>query len=348
MESNEEYLLRTLRRTTGGLTDSLIPAHGAKLTKLLNRFESSYAVTDEVRTLMQVQGFGKCALAMEWLLERTKRTEDYFAPEQFESDVLLLNEKLFEAFLNQPFDMPDYSHTFEAPVRPIQHIQVSDEEFMGTSYAATPEDPSLSDETSGAGSFGADPFAITSEEDPVLSSLEGNDPFAVSTIDTPVSDPFAMASESTGAADPFGGPTYTSSPESPEPSSDVSPSLKDSMTTELFEATERAAQTATEFIEKQTMDRPISMAVFRVTARAAAESAKASGNVVAEDLFNAILRLIAYSDEQGKIKTDTFAVVIQDIGDRMKIALKEPSGGITLLKNLTKHLNDPKELLASR
>jgi len=34
MESNEEYLLRALRRTSGGLTDSLIPAHGAKLTKL--------------------------------------------------------------------------------------------------------------------------------------------------------------------------------------------------------------------------------------------------------------------------------------------------------------------------
>ncbi|MFA6440681.1 MAG: hypothetical protein WCX28_15355, partial [Bacteriovoracaceae bacterium] len=92
--------------------------------------------------------------------------------------------------------------------------------------------------------------------------------------------------------------------------------------------------------------RPVAMAVFRVTVRAASESAKSSANLIAQDLFEALLKLIAYTDEQGKIKTDTFAHIIRDAGDRLTIALSEPSGGITLLKNLTNYIKDPKELFA--
>lgn len=320
MESNEEYFLRALRRTSSGLTDSLIPAHGAKLTRLLHRFESTPSIGREVNALLGVQGFGKCALAMEWLLERTKRSNDYFAPEQFESDVLLLNEKLFEAFLNQPFDMPDYSRSFEAPARPVQqNIQISDDEFIGTSYPS------------------AEPATVSTEiEENTESTAHDttNDSFSEPKWDnSPSIDAFQSALTSAAQQDS---------------SSDSSPSLVESMNQELFESSERIAQNAVEFIDKPASDRPIAMAVIRVTIRAAVDIAKATKNVIVQDFYDAMLRLISYADEQGKIRTDQFAEVVRDIGDRLNIGLKAPSGGITILKNITAFIADPKELLQKK
>jgi hypothetical protein len=358
MESNEEYLLRALRRTSNGLTDSLIPAHGAKLTKLLNRFETADALTGEVQTLMHVQGFGKCALAMEWLLERTKRTTDYFSPEQFESDVLLLNEKLFEAFLNQPFDMPDFSRSFEAPARPVQNIHVSDEEFMGTSFPSTSPNTSfeaLQDQEPGQdlphtfseptwdtssitrGTYETFPVTPAEETPAALGDSSGIEPSWPPRQAS--SDPFeaalmASVSGQTGSTDDLSG------------SADTSPSLRESMSPDLFDATERVAQTAVEFIEKSSSDRPVAMAVFRVTVRAASESAKSSSNLVAQDLFDAMLKLIAYADEQGKIKSEAFGGLIRDLGDRLTHAITLPIGGMSQLKHLTNHLKDPKELFS--
>ena len=306
MENNEEYLLRALRRTSGGLKDSLIPAHGAKLTKLLVKFESAESMAQEVKTLLHVQGFGKCSLAMEWLLERTKRSNEYVAPEQFESDVLLLNEKLFEAFLNQPFDMPDFSHTFEAPVRPVQkNIQISDDEFMGT----------------------------------VVTPQEHSQPIQQDQFQETFSEPDWSTAPATGSSQSM---SESSS------SDDSTPSLSDALNSELFESTERIAQTAIEFFDKQSSERPIAMAVLRVTIRAALDTAKSSGNVIGQDFYEAFLRLIAYADEQGKIRSDIFADVIRDTGDRLSAALKQSSGGLTVLKNITKYISDPKELFLKK
>ncbi|MFA6467449.1 MAG: hypothetical protein WCW35_01000 [Bacteroidota bacterium] len=320
MENNEEYLLRALRRTSSGLTDSLIPAHGAKLTKLLQKIETSESVSWEVQSLLNVQGFGKCALAMEWLLERTQRSNDFFSPEQFESDVLLLNEKLFEAFLNQPFDMPDFSRTFEAPVRPIQQdIQVSDDEFFGSSHHVQQEDLQASvqpPEPEGSTQTFAEPSWDTSQ-----ASI---DSFEAALIAAPTE------------------PQQSSSQQ------DTTPALSEAMTPDLFESAERVAQTAIEFFDKTPGERPVAMAVFRVTARAAGESAKSAGNVIVQEFFDSILKLIAYADEQGKIKSDPFADIIRDIGDRLSGALKEQQGGITHLKNLTMYVSNPKELFSKR
>ncbi len=303
MESNEEYLLRALRRTSSELADSLIPAHGVKLTKLLDKFERADSVEQEVQTLLQVQGFGKCALAMEWLLERTKRSDDNFVPEQFESDTLLLNEKLFEAFLNQPFDMPDYSQTFEAPVRQIQHdIQLSDDEFIGTSY---PQQKT----------------ALQTEPEQLLEQK----------ITQPITEP-----------------SWNTSSSSETSANDASPALSDAMNPDLFESTKRVAQSAVEFFDKAANERSISMAVLRVAARTAGETAKASANLVGQDFFNALLRLISYADEQGKIRSDVFAEIIRDTGDRLHFALNQPSGGVTLLKNITTYINESKELFSKK
>ncbi len=316
MDSSEEYLIRALRRTINGLTDSLIPAHGAKLTKLMNRFETASSINGEVNALLGVQGFGKCALAMEWLLERNKRSADAFAPEQFESDVLLLNEKLFEAFLNQPFDMPDFSRSFEAPVRHTQqNVQLSADEFSASAFSSG--DPFL--ESSPAAASESD-FRNEQMSEPNWGSVPSQDQFG-STFQN---------SENTG--DHF----------------DSTPALSESMTPDLFESSERIAQTSLEFFDKQSGERPIAMAVLRVTVRAAVDSAKESGNVIVQDFLEAMLRLIAYADEQGKIRSDIFADTIRDIGDRLSGALKATSGGITLMKNLTAFISEPKELLSKK
>ncbi len=117
------------------------------------------------------------------------------------------------------------------------------------------------------------------------------------------------------------------------------------MTADLFEATERIAQNCVEFIEKTSMERPIATAVLRVALRAGLDIAKESSNLIAQDFYEAMLKLIATADDMAKVKSDTFADIIRDIGDRLGIALRQNSDGLALLKNSTKFLDDPKELL---
>lgn len=342
MESNEEYLLRALRRTSSGLVDSLIPAHGAKLSKLVEKFEMSDSLEQEVRTLLKVQGFGKCALAMEWLLERTKRSDDNFIPEQFESDILLLNEKLFEAFLNQPFDMPDYSRTTFTPSRSThQDFQISDDEFVAAqgNYDSPSEQNSFQslEDTTQQENINS-PFSNefsesynTTSESIETSNSQLDDAFLTTAHDEiPSSFESALISPQLNEISP----------------SDSTPSLTEAFDSDLFESSQRVAQSAIEFFDKMPGERPISMAVLRVSARSASESAKATSNLIAVDFYDALLRLISYADEQGKIRSDIFAEVVRDIGDRLNIALQEKSGGLTLLKNITKFISDPKDLLS--
>jgi hypothetical protein len=279
MQSNEEYLLRVLDRTSSGLVDSLIPSHGAKLTKLVDKFSHSQSPEHEVSTLIHVQGFSKCAIAMEWLLKKTKASNNSFSPEQFESDILLLNEKLFEAFLNQPFDMPDFSRTFEAPVRPIQDIQISDDEFFSSSYSHNELSPDSS--TSAIDDNGIDqqvPEPVWDTSTPMLESFES-----------------ALTAASTESIQ-----------------NDSSPSLADAMNADLWESTQRVAQIAIEFSDKLPNERAIATSVLRVTARSSSDSAKNSNNVVVQDFYDALIRFISFTDEQGKIRSDIFAETIHD------------------------------------
>lgn len=312
MESNENYLLRVLNRTNAGLQDSLIPAHGAKLTKLLGRFEQAESIEQEVQSLVRVQGFGKCALAMKWLLERMKDHAGDFAPEQFESDVLLLNEKLFEAFLNQPFDMPDFGgpSSFEGSQRPVQEIQMSADEFLGGTPAQSGGVPE--------------------------SNYQSSTEIYRSAVET-------ETTASSTAVDAFESALISSSPDAVQ--SEGTPSLADVMDAELYEAMQRLAQSSIEFRDKLSNERPIAAAVIRVSVRNNVESANLANNVLVADFYQALLKFIAFADEQGKIKSDAFAEAMGDMGDRVLNALQLPSGGVTVLKSITAFINDPKGVL---
>lgn len=308
MDNHEEYILRVLHRTNAGLQDSLIPAHGAKLKRLVDTFDSSPSLAGEIAALMSVRGFGKCALAMEWLYERTRRTDDDFSPEQFESDVLLLNEKIFEAFLNQPFDMPDYGRAAgpAETVRPVNaDVQMSADELQLSegSTVSTPPPPTLTEPSWDT---------VT----PIFSSLE---------------------SELTAA------PAIES-----ETPSGNEPGLRDIFDAELTEIAGRVAESAALVIEKSAAERPVTVSVLRVSARAAMDAARAANNLVAQDFFGALVKFIGTADEMGKIRHDLFAESLRDVADRLAIALSQPDNGMVLLKNITAYLADPKELLGKK
>ncbi len=106
MDDPEQYLMQVLHRTRTGLQDSLIPFHAAKMMRLAERFEAAPNLKEEIGRLEHVNGFTKAALSMQWVMERVIRSGEDFSPDQFDVDATLVSDKLFEAFLSEPFDAP--------------------------------------------------------------------------------------------------------------------------------------------------------------------------------------------------------------------------------------------------
>ncbi len=293
MQNSEEYVLRVLRRTQLGLQDSLMPSHALKLVKLVEKFEATSALKKEIHLLKRVSGFQKCAISMEWLYNRVQNPVEEFSPEQFESDILMLNEKIFEAFLNQPFDLPDTT---------VSQPQSFD--FSSSSEVNTENPPSLS---------------------------------------SPFSEP------NWGGANSVSSPAFTenvnASFESPI---DSSPSLFESFDSALLEAAQRLSGLLSEFGLKMTNERPIAMAVIRMTAKTANENARSMNNVIAQEFFQNLVNLVNYIDQEGKIKNEDVASLMLDIGDRLRNTIDSPVSGITFLKKITEYISNPKELLKKK
>lgn len=119
MDDPEHYLLQVLHRTRAGLQDSLIPFHAGKMNLLTERLENSPSLKEELKRLRHVNGFTKAALSMEWVMERVVRSGEDFSPDQFDVDATLLSDKLFEAFLSEPFDAPTEVRNPEEPAPTI-------------------------------------------------------------------------------------------------------------------------------------------------------------------------------------------------------------------------------------
>jgi hypothetical protein len=327
MDNYEEYLLRVFRRTHAGLQDSLIPVHANKLTKLLEKFESSPLLEQEIQILENVNGFFKCACAMEWLVSRTKRAEEEFSPEQFESDILFLNEKLFEAFLNQPFDMPDYSTQAPAavPPRAIQKdLHISDDEFLyiGDMRQTVPPDIIQLPEQE---TIGTEKSQKDKEFDEIF-SRSMNEPF----------EPVYSPSEA------YQTPQSIQS----NVSGNQSPALAEAMNVELFELLQNVAAQGQDFFVKKQTERVVGAAVMRVSVKNALEVSRNFNNVIIQDFFQNLVTLINFADKEGKVKSDAFAESIRDVGDQLHNALIETSNGVNLLKNLTEYISNPKDLLS--
>jgi hypothetical protein len=108
------------------------------------------------------------------------------------------------------------------------------------------------------------------------------------------------------------------------------------------------AGTAIEFSMKLPGERPVAMAVMRIAVKAAHELSQSANNVVVQDFLQALLSLISFADKGGKIRSDSLADSMHDVGDRLMHALGESSNGINVLKNLTSFISNPKELFSAR
>ncbi|MBW7888172.1 MAG: hypothetical protein H3C35_07415 [Bacteroidetes bacterium] len=294
MENPEEYVLKVLRRTHLGLQDSLFPAHAEKLSNLVVKMDQSDSLIEEIQKIKLVNGFAKCALSIEWLFKRIESEKSEPTPEQFESDVLFLNEKIFEAFLNQPFEAPETSD-----------------------YSPLTND-----------SFGMESSGSLGDS-----------------LQSPFSD--FPASQNPLSEPDWGMTASTELPSEIPSSTEKSPALKDALSEILLESIQKISEMLFEYVEKNSNERLVTMAVVRMTAKTAAENARSESNIIGQEFFQKLNELVNYLDKEGKLKTDSTASLMMDIGDRMKHAVQSENSGVSLLGKITEYIHDPKELLKS-
>ena len=127
--------MQVLRRTQLGLQESLLPHHAEKCERLFLKFEESQSIIREIAVLKTVRGFAKAALAMEWIIKRASHNNNQFTSDRFEADISLMNDKLFEAFLSEPFEPPpgQPAEVSNDPFEPVQEpiiVQETDKEIM--------------------------------------------------------------------------------------------------------------------------------------------------------------------------------------------------------------------------
>ena len=148
MDDPEQYLMQVLQRTRTGLQDSLIPFHASKMQQLAERLEQASSLKEEIGRLIRVNGFTKAALSMEWVMERVVRSGEDFNPDQFDVDATLVSDKLFEAFLSEPFDAPTeaapapgFDNPETAPIENEQTAETTSNEMFSETQTASAAEP---------------------------------------------------------------------------------------------------------------------------------------------------------------------------------------------------------------
>ena len=164
MDDPEGYLLRVLRRTETSLQDSLIPFHAAKMKRLAEKLEQAPVLKEELRRLHTVGGFTKASLSMECVMERVAQSGEDFSPDQFDADATMLSDKLFEAFLSEPFDAPVEIITPEPVVTQPEELVAAETSVV----EPTVEQPADLTTESVAEPAPIEPVAIAEPEVPVV------------------------------------------------------------------------------------------------------------------------------------------------------------------------------------
>lgn len=267
MDNSEQYLLQVLRRTEAGLEDSLIPVHVDKCKRLIHTIESAVSLTQEIGRLKSVHGFLRAALTMEWIMRRVEATGEEFSPDQFERDITVLNDKLFESFLSEPLDAP---------------FGVREEPAAPAVAAASAEEPLSPDD------------------------------YFVPMID----DAFEME-----------------------------PGLSDLLDHNMMLGFQRFVETVQTFIEREPGERKRTLSVIGMIARSSMDVARAQKKNELYDFFEAFTAFTKYVEEHELQRNDDVATVFVDIGDRLAIALNQPTKGAVHLKHITTMLKDPAALV---
>lgn len=312
MDNPEQYLLQVLRRTQSGLQDSLIPYHASVMQQLAAKLEQADVLKDEIRRLESVNGFTKAALSMQWILERVEQSGENFSPDQFDNDATTLSDKLFEAFLGEPFEAPS-----EGPVS-----------------------------TSPAESMGEPAPEAGREQQSEVAPLETAAPESTSESSPALQQPADTAEEPQilSSAEPIPQPVSETAP--PAPVEDA-PSLTDLLDQNLLLGFQRFTEIVSKLSEKTPAERKSVFAVLGMIARSSADVARSQGKKDVLDFFQSVLKFLSYVDSSGSSQDSRVSETMRDIGERLSKALSERTSGPALLQQINQLLQHPDSILKS-
>jgi outer membrane biosynthesis protein TonB len=337
MDNPEQYLLQVFRRTQASLQDSLIPIHASKMHQLTEKLEQAPTLKDEIGRLRNVNGFTKAALSMQWILERVEKSGEDFSPDQFDIDAATLNDKLFEAFLSEPFDAP----TDAAVAAPLEASTDSIPGPAGEAIAAEPEhvEPQAQPQSE-------------SQPEP-LTGLQPQSEYQPESQPEPLTGlQLQPESQPESQPEPLTGLQLQPEPE-PEPATpppppvEEAPALTDLLDQNLLLGFQRFTEIVAKLGEKTPAERKSVFAVLAMIAKSSTEVARAQGKKDVLDFFQSVIKFITYVDTSGSAQDSRVAEIMREVGERLSKALKERSNGPALLQSINQILQNPESSLNS-
>ncbi len=321
MDNPEQYLLQVFRMTQASLQDSLIPLHANKMQQLAEKLEQAPTLKDEIVRLRNVNGFTKAALSMQWIMERVEKSGEDFSPDQFDIDATTLNDKLFEAFLTEPFDAP----TDVAVAPPLEASTDSIAELAAEAIAAEPEHVELKP-------------ALVSESSMETFVEQQAQPQPESQLEHLTDLQPQLESQSESQPEPATPP--------PSPVEEA-PALTDLLDQNLLLGFQRFTEIVSKLGEKTPSDRKSVFAVLAMIAKSSIDLARAQGKKDVLDFFQSVIKFITYVDTSGSAQNSRVAEIMREVGERLSKALKERSNGPALLQSINQILQNPESSLKS-
>lgn len=329
MDNPEQYLLQVFRRTQASLQDSLIPLHAGKMQQLTEKLEQAPVLKDEIVRLRNVNGFTKAALSMQWIMERVEKSGEDFSPDQFDIDATTLNDKLFEAFLSEPFDAP----TDAGAVVPVEVSPDSSTEPVAEAISAEPAqveaEPAPASEQSMEAPVEPQPQLQPQPEPQSQPEL----------VPLPEVQP-QLESQAVPLPQPEPEPTPP-----PPPPAEEAPALTDLLDQNLLLGFQRFTEIVSKLGEKTPSERKSVFAVLAMIAKSSTDVARAQGKKDVLDFFQSVIKFISYVDTSGSAQNSRVAEIMREVGERLSKALKERSNGPALLQSINQILQNPESSL---
>lgn len=325
MDNPEQYLLQVFRRTQASLQDSLIPLHAGKMQQLTEKLEQAPVLKDEIVRLRNVNGFTKAALSMQWIMERVEKSGEDFSPDQFDIDATTLNDKLFEAFLSEPFDAPtDAGAAVPVEVSPDSSTEPAAEAISAEPAQVEPEPAPASEQSMGA----------TVEPQPQPQSQPEPQPEPLAELQP------QLESQAASLPQPEPEPTPP-----PPPPVEEAPALTDLLDQNLLLGFQRFTEIVSKLGEKTPAERKSVFAVLAMIAKSSTDVARAQGKKDVLDFFQSVIKFITYVDTSGSAQSSRVAEIMREVGERLSKALKERSNGPALLQSINQILQNPESSL---
>jgi hypothetical protein len=126
---------------------------------------------------------------------------------------------------------------------------------------------------------------------------------------------------------------------------DAKPGLANILDQNMLLGFQRFAETIDTFIEKEPAERKRTVSVLGMIARSSSDVAHAQGKTDLQNFFDVFGAFVKYVEDKDLSRNDDVAVVMVDVGDRLKHALQEPRNGEVYLRHLTTMLKNPSSLI---